>query len=184
MKRVRLCGDRRAIARQTACCPVAFLLVALLTNCGAARPVGFVNETATHSDAQLMQLWHQAQQNLSQQVYLNPVQHVVSGAPEELLPGDPRALTFSPRQITVRVVPDLTSDQLIIYGVNRPAPTGMIVCPQPCDQRVGMAFSSPSRYRTNVAASWEHDEPEWDYIIMYEFENHILYGLGYDIPWR
>ncbi|HXC44446.1 MAG TPA: hypothetical protein VNY51_13105 [Candidatus Dormibacteraeota bacterium] len=166
------------------CRAAVFLSVALLTSCGATRPVGFVNETATHSDAQLLQLWHHAQQNLSQQIYLNPVQHGLYGTPENLLPGDARALKFNPRMITVRVVPDLTSDQLIVYGVDRPSPTGMIVCPQPCDQRVGMAFSSPSRYSTNVAASWEHHEPEWDYIIVYEFENHILYGLGYDIPWR
>jgi hypothetical protein len=172
------------LTKQPSAGAALFLLVILLTGCGGGRPIGFVNETATHSDAQLMQLWHQAQQDLSQQVYLNPVQHALYGTPENLLPGDGRALKFNPRMITVQVLADLTSAQLLVYGVDRPAPTGMIVCPQPCDQRVGMAFSSPSRYRTNVAASWERNEPQWDYIIVYEFENHILYGLGYDIPWR
>jgi hypothetical protein len=161
-----------------------FLLVTLLTSCGTARPVGIVNETAFHSDAQLMKLWHQAQQNVSQQVYLNPVQHILYGTPEDLLPGDSRALKFNPRMVTVKVIADLTSAQLLVYGMNLPAPTGMIVCPQPCDQRVGMAFSNPAQYRTHAAASWERNEPEWDYIIVYEFENHILYGLGYKIPWR
>src|SRR5580698_7354564 len=161
-----------------------FLLATLLTSCGTARPVGFVNETAFHSDAQLMKLWHQAQQNISQQVYLNPVQHIVYGVPEVLLPGDSRALKFNPRMITIRVVADLTSAQLSVYGVDLPAPTGMIVCPQPCDQGVTMAFSSPPRRSTHVAASREHNESEWDYIVVYEFENHILYGLGYDISWR
>jgi len=161
-----------------------FLLAALLTGCGAGRPVGFINETAMHSDAQLMELWHQAQQNVSQQVYLNPIQNALYGIPEDLLPGDSRALNFNPRLITVQVIADLTPAQLLLYGVDRPMPTGMIVCPQPCDGRVAMAFSSPPQYRTHVAASWEHNEPEWDYIVVYEFENHILYGLGYDIPWR
>jgi hypothetical protein len=160
------------------------LLIVLLTGCGATPPIGFRNETALHSDAQLMDLWHQAQQNVSQQVYLNPVQHVLYGAPEVLRPGDSRALKFNPRMITVQVVADLTSAQLSVYGVYLPAPTGMIVCPQPCDQGVAMAFSSPPRRSTHVAASREHNESEWDYIVVYEFENHILYGLGYDISWR
>ncbi len=167
-----------------ACAGAAFLLVALLTGCGTGRPVGFVNETATHSDAQLMELWHQAQQALSQQIYLNPIQHIRYGTPEDLLPGDSRALNFKPRMITVQVIADLTSAQLLIYGVDLPAPTGMIVCPQPCDGRVGMAFSTPAKYRTDIAASWEHNEPDWDFLVVYEFENHILYGLGYDMSWR
>jgi hypothetical protein len=161
-----------------------FLVVVLLTGCGTSRPVGFVNETAIHSDAQLMKLWHQAQQDVSKQIYLNPVQHSLYSTPEDLLPGDSRALNFNPRMITVQAFPDLTSAQLLAYGVDRPEPTGMIVCPQPCDGRVAMAFSTPAKYRTHVAASWEHIEPEWDYIIVYEFENHILYGLGYDMSWR
>jgi hypothetical protein len=161
-----------------------FLLVALLTGCGTARPVGFVNETAFHSDAQLMELWHQARQNISNQIYLNPVQHDLYGTPQDLLPGDSRALKFNPRMITVQVFPDLTSTQLLAYGVDRLDPTGMIVCPQPCDGRVAMAFSNPAKYDTHVAASWEHNEPEWDYLIVYEFENHILYGLAYDMSWR
>ena len=163
---------------------VLFLLVVLLTGCGAPRSVGFVNETASHSDAQLMELWHQAQQNLSQQIYLNPFQHDLYGTAENLLPGDSRALSFNPRLITVQVFPDLTSAQLLAYGIDRPEPTGMIVCPQPCDGRVAPAFSTPARYYTRVAASLERHEADWDYSIVYEFENHILYGLGYNISWR
>jgi hypothetical protein len=161
-----------------------FVLVVLLMGCGAARPFGFVNETAFHSDAQLMELWHLAQHNLSQQIYLNPIEHVLYGTPEVLLSGDSRALNFNPRMITVQVYPDLTAAQLLAYGVERPAPTGMIVCPQPCDGRVGPAFSTPAKYFTRVAASWESNDPEWTLIIVYEFENHILYGLGYDTSWR
>ncbi|MGB7586516.1 MAG: hypothetical protein WBM11_16870 [Terriglobales bacterium] len=131
-----------------------------------------------------MDLWHQAQQDLSRQIYLNPIQHILYGTPKDLLPGDSRALSFSPRMITVQVAPDLTSAQLLAYGMDLPAPTGLIICPQPCDQRVAMAFSDPARYRTQVAASREHNEPEWDYIVVYEFESHILYGLGYDVSWR
>jgi hypothetical protein len=161
-----------------------FLLIVVLMGCGAARPVGFVNETAIHSDAQLMVLWRQAQRNLSQEIYLTPIQHLLYGTREDLLPGDPRALNVAPRMITVRAVPDLTSAQLLAYGMDRPQPTGMIACPQPCDDRVGAAFSTPVQYRTHVAASWEHDETEWEFIMVWEFENHILYGLGYDTYWR
>jgi|HubBroStandDraft_6_1064221.scaffolds.fasta_scaffold149658_2 hypothetical protein len=161
-----------------------FLFAILLTGCGTGRPVGFVNETATHSDAQLMALWQQAQQNLSHQIYLNPVQHILYGTPEDLLPGDARALSFSPRMITIQATPDLTSAQLLVYGMDLPAPTGLIVCPQPCDQRVARAFSDPARHGTRVAASWERKELEWNDIIVYELENHILYGLGYNISWR
>jgi hypothetical protein len=160
------------------------LLTALLTACGVPRPVGFLNQTAMHSDAQLMELWGQAQQDLSQGIYLNPIQHLSYGTPEDLLPGDSRALNFAPRMITVRVVPDLTSAQLLVYGMDLPAPTGMIACPQPCDGRVGAAFSTPPKHRTHVAASRELNEADWDIVIVYEFENHILYGLGYDISWR
>ena len=170
--------------KQQSASAALFLLVALLTSCGTARPVGFVNETAIHSDAQLMQLWHQAQQDISQSIYLNPIQHLLYGAPQHVLPGDARALKFNPPMITVRVVPDLTSAQLLVYGVDRPVPTGMVVCPQPSDEQVATAFSTPAKRHTHVAASWEHIEPAWDYIVVWEFETHILYGLGYDISWR
>jgi hypothetical protein len=163
---------------------VLLLLAALLMGCGAARPVGFINETAIHSDAQLMELWRQAQQDLSQGIYLNPIQHLLYGTREDLLPGDARALNFQPRMIMVRAVPDLTSAQLLIYGMDLPEPTGMIVCPQPCDDRVGAAFSTPAQYRTHVAASWEHNRTGWEFVMVWEFENHILYGLGYDTYWR
>ncbi len=161
-----------------------FLLMVLLIGCGTGAPVGFINETAIHSDAQLMELWHQAQQNISQGIYLNPIQHSLYGTPENFLPGDARALSFKPRMITVRVIPDLTSAQLLVYGVDRSAPTGMVVCPQPSDERVATAFSTPAERRTHIAASWEHNEGDWDYIVKWEFETHILYGLGYDISWR
>jgi hypothetical protein len=163
------------------------LLVVLLTGCAAVGPagfIGFINETAIHSDVQLMELWRHAQQEVSQGIYLNPIQHSLYGAPEHWLPGDVRALNFNPRNIVVKVVPDLTSTQLLIFGVERPEPTGMIVCPQPSDERVATAFSTPARYRTHVAASWEYDEPFWEVVMVWEFENHILYGLGYDLSWR
>ena len=160
------------------------LLAVLLTGCGAPRPVGFVNETAIHSNEQLMELWHQAQQEVAQRVYLNPIQHVLYGAPEHLLPGDSRALHFNPRLIVVKVIPDLTSAQLLAYGVDRPEPTGMVVCPPQSDERVATAFSIPAAHFTQVAASWEHDESFWQFIMVWEFENHILYGLGYDLSWR
>jgi hypothetical protein len=185
MRKVRLAATSTGLrVKQLSAGAVLFLVIVLLTGCGAAAPIGFINETALHSDAQLMELWHQAQQDVSQAVYLNPIQHLFYGAPEDLLPGDSRALSFNPHMITVRVIPDLTPAQLLVFGVDRSEPTGMIVCPQPSDERTAVAFSSPAKRRTHVAASWEHSEPDWDYIVVWEFETQILYGLGYDISWR
>jgi len=56
---------------------------------GSPAPAsGFVNHIQ-HSDAQLWALWRAAQQTLSQQIDLNPLQRTESGASANILPGDP-----------------------------------------------------------------------------------------------
>src|SRR5258707_609064 len=84
----------------------AMLLVTVLfTGCGGrtasapAPAIGFVNQTL-HSDGQLWSLWKAAQQNLSQQVDLNPLQRTLANAPAQILPGDPRVWNVSPRQLS------------------------------------------------------------------------------------
>ncbi|SRR5258708_2957292 len=83
------------------------LMIVLLQGCGGrANPeVGFINQTQ-HTDAKLWLLWHAAQQNLSQQIDMNPLQ---SNASAQILPGDPRVWNASPRQLTVAPQPDVSS---------------------------------------------------------------------------
>jgi len=164
---------------------VAFFTMVLL-GCGDDRPprpvpVAFVNQTR-HSDAALWAIWQAAQQNLAQKIDLNPVQPNVS---PRILPGDSRALAVSPVQLTVAAELDVPSQELLsATGVERPDPTGMIPCPQPCDVRYATAYSRYQPEVTRYAASWESTESDFRTILEYEFENQILFALGYDTRWR
>src|SRR5437763_11431266 len=62
--------------------------IVLLAGCGAriSPAIGFVNQTQ-HSDAQLWSLWKAAQQNLSQQIDMNPLQRTLNSAPAHIVPG-------------------------------------------------------------------------------------------------
>ena len=163
----------------------AFLTLVLL-GCGDGSPpqpapAGFVNQTR-HSDAALWAIWQDAQQSLAQKIDLNPVQ---ANAPPRILPGDSRALTVSPVQLTVAAEPDVSSQELLAAtGVERPDPTGMILCAQPCDVRYATAYSRYQPEITRYAASWESRESDFRTILEYEFENQILFALGYDTRWR
>ena len=161
----------------------------LFTACGGektapAAPVGFVNQTQ-HSDAQLWQLWHAAQQSLSQQIDLNPLQRVLSNAAPNILPGDSRVWNISPHQLDVASRPDVSSAALLAAsGMQRPDPTGLIACPQPCNVNYAPAYSQYVRPVSRYAASWESSESNFDFLVQYEFENQILNTLGYDLQWR
>jgi len=77
---------------------VAVLLTLVLAGCGGrATPApGLINHTR-HSDADLQSLWRTAQQNLSQQIDLNPLEQEMNNAAPHILPGDARAWSISPR---------------------------------------------------------------------------------------
>lgn len=158
----------------------------LFSGCGN-RPgadIGFINETQ-HSDAQLWSLWKAAQTNLSQQIDLNPLQRQFSSVAPDMLPGDSRVLGVSPRQLVVSSQPDVTSSALYAAtGTNRPDPTGLIVCPQPCNVSYAAAYSLYLRPASHYAASWEFAGSNFDALVQYEFENQILKTLGYDMRWR
>jgi hypothetical protein len=66
-------------------------MILLLQGCGGGTvwnpAVGFVNQTQ-HTDAELQALWKAAQQNLSQQIDLNPLQRTLNNVPAQTLPGD------------------------------------------------------------------------------------------------
>jgi hypothetical protein len=163
------------------------LLASVLLGCGArsSEPQpGFVNRTR-HSNTDLWTIWNAAQQSIASRVDLNPLQQSADSALPVVLPGDPRALGIEPQQLTVASAPDVSSQALLAAtGTLRPNPTGMIACPQPCDARYAPAYS---RYRpqvTKYAASWEAVDSDFDTILQYEFENQILFALGYDMRWR
>ncbi len=158
----------------------------LFSGCGNGPDanIGFINETQ-HSDAQLWSLWKAAQTSLSEQIDLNPLQRQFSGGAADMLPGDSRVLGVSPRQLVVSSQPDVTSSALYAAtGTNRPDPTGLIVCPQPCNVSYAAAYSLYLRPASRYAASWEFTGNNFDELVQYEFENQILKTLGYDMKWR
>ena len=164
-----------------------FLLGLALLGCGgqpAGPAIGFVNQTR-HSDADLWTIWQAAQDSVSQEVDLNPLQRSSFGAPADIRPGDRRALDTLPRQLRVGPRPDVSSlDLLAATGEQRSDPTGMIACPTPCNVRYAAAYSFYSRDLTQYASSWEEQEGSFTLVLEYEFENQILAALGYSLRWR
>lgn len=162
------------------------LMILLLEGCGGnANPAsGFVNQTR-HTEAELWALWKAAQQNLAQQIDLNPLQRTLANVAAQILPGDSRVWSVSPQQLTVSARQDVSSSALFAAtGMIRPDPTGLIACPQPCNVNYAAAYSVYSQNVSRYAASWELTGNNFDGLVQYEFENHILQGLGYDMRWR
>ena len=60
----------------------------------------------------------------------------------------------------------------------------MIACPSSCNVRYSTAYSFYQPELTKYAASWEFDGNNFEVLLEYEFENHILNALGYDMTWR
>jgi hypothetical protein len=164
------------------------VLTLVLAGCGGGLrgtvPVGFVNHTQ-HSDADLQTIWTAAQQTLSREVDLNPLQRIGTNVPADIQPGDRRALNVKPRQLLVSSQPDVTSSVLLAAtNVYRADPTGLIACPQPCNVRYAAAYSLFPHEVTRYAASWEFQGDNFSLILQYEFENQILAELGYSWRWR
>jgi hypothetical protein len=164
------------------------LMILLLQGCGGGvtppAAAGFVNQTQ-HTDAGLWALWKAAQQNLSQQIDLNPLQRTLNNVPAHILPGDRRVWNVQPLQLVVAARQDVSSAALLAAtGMNRADPTGLIACPQPCNVSYAAAYSLYAPNTSRYAASWEFAGNNFDALVQYEFENHILQGLGYDMTWR
>jgi hypothetical protein len=167
---------------------VTAILTLALLGCGGSShspaPTGFVNQTQ-HSDADLQAIWTEAQLSVAQQINLNPLQRLSANAPPDTRPGDPRALSVEPHQLLVAANPDVSSEVFFAAtGDRRADPTGMIACPQPCNVRYSTAYSFYQPQLTKYAASWEFSRDNFSVILEYEFENHILSALGYDMTWR
>ena len=163
------------------------VLISLLSGCSRGptetASLGFLNQTR-HSDGYLWAVWSLAQKSVAQQINLNPVQRTVENAPPDIVPGDSRALSVMPHQLTVAAQPDVSSSVLAASGIHRLDPTGMISCPQPCNVLYTTAYSRYDPAVTIYAASWESSETSFGDILEYEFENQILFALGYDMIWR
>lgn len=182
MMSVALCGItmRRIV--------VTVGLTIVLLGCDGSSPSpalsGFINQTR-HSDADLQAIWTEAQQNLAQQIDLNPLQQPSNSVSADMRPGDPRALSVEPHQLLVAAEPDVSPEVLFAAtGEQRANPTGMIACPQPCNVRYSTAYSFYQPELTKYTSSWEFSGNNFDVILEYEFENHILSALGYDTTWR
>jgi hypothetical protein len=146
--------------------------------------IGFVNLTQ-HSDDELWSLWKAAQQNLAQQIDLNPLEQQLDNAAPQILPGDAHALNVSPHQVVVSAQPDISASTLYAAtGAMHSDPTGLIPCPQPCNVKYAPAYSVYAQPTSRYAASWEFEGDNFDHLVEYEFENQILSGLGYDMRWR
>lgn len=167
--------------------PWKLMLLLVLLGCGGRPdpgPAGFRNQTL-HSDAELWVIWKAAQETVAQDVDLNPLQRSVSGAPADIRPGDAGALTILPHQLRVSAEPDVSADVLLAAtGLERPDPTGMIACPQPCNVRYAAAYTLYGKNLTRYAASWEGQGASFTFMLEYEFENQILAALGYSLKWR
>lgn len=165
---------------------IIFLLCILLSGCGVtpSDPIGFVNQTK-HSDTELWNLWKIAQKSLSEQIDLNPLEQELNGSAPHILPGDARALSVLPHRVLVSAQPDISSATLYsATGTTHPDPTGLIVCPQPCNVDYAPAYSLYQHPSTRYAASWEFEGNNFDQLVEYELENQILSALGYEMRWR
>ena len=130
-------------------------------------------------------IWTEAQQSVAEKIDLNPLQRLSQNVLTDTRPGDPRALEVGPTQLLVAPQPDISSAVLLAAtGEQRTNPTGLIACPQPCNVRYATAYSLYRPELTKYAASWEFVGDNFNVILKYEFENHILSTLGYDMTWR
>lgn len=147
-----------------------FVLVLQFCGCGggsvsAAEP-DFSNDSASIiSTAQLQQWWLEAQTTPIQlnhnTVLLNPA------TPPDDRPPDPRAMNIQPKNIEYQLMPDS------IKGF--PCSTVMILC------------NGQTTFRQNGGALVQvANSPFVDIhaVTVYEFQNVILYKLGYDLSGR
>jgi hypothetical protein len=133
----------------------------------------------------LQAIWTEAQQSVAQRIGLNPLQRLSQIVLPDIRPGDPRALNLEPSKLLVAPEPDVSSEVLLAATGERHAnPTGLIACPEPCNVRYSTAYSSYRPELTKYAGSWEFTGDNFTVILEYEFENHILSTLGYDMMWR
>ncbi len=67
---------------------------------------------------------------------------------------------------------------LYSYGREPADPTGLIACPQLCNVSCAAAYSLYTHNTSRYVASWEFAGNNFDALVQYEFENHILQSSG------
>jgi hypothetical protein len=165
--------------------PIFFFAICSLmisVGCGAPEKMSndsslpaFFNQTNVQSDV-LMDEWTRAQQHLAEHpIYIN----AATSDPPKYLPADPRALQIIPCGVYVIPVPDAPFANLpsTVQAVVKGNPTGVFF-DSDCLCYVYGNVSLGSRPHVYVAASRAATSP------IYEFENIILYQLGYDVSQR
>jgi hypothetical protein len=141
------------------------LVLLLALGCGDPL-VGFVNRTP-QSTAFLWEQWQAAQNEIAHNsTALNLSE---PSTPTCFIPPDPQALTMEPHGLLVESVPD--------DGM------GEIMCPPGCDVGLTAAYSIPGQ-GVFYAASLNSEATQLGYALKWEFENQILFSLGYDVKYR
>src|SRR5277367_5250271 len=94
---------------------IFWALTMVLLGCGGSSPnpipSPFTNQTR-HSDADLREIWTEAQQSVAERIDLNPLQRLSNNTLPDTRPGDPRALDVEPHQLLVAAEPDVSSEVL------------------------------------------------------------------------
>lgn len=120
-------------------------------------------------------------------------QTVVATAAIRLNPGqiipivstpDKKAFRIQPDGLVVEELPDVTAAQMLeMAGIRAFDPTGELLCPAGCDVQFTPAYSTLG---TGVyyARSLDAHELLLSRDLQYEFENQILFRLGYNVSHR
>jgi hypothetical protein len=179
-----LMGLKRAGLRRL----LVLLACLCLAGCGGGfpggLPTGFLNKTQ-HSDAELWAIWKTAQQDLAQEVDLNPLQQSLYDTPVDIRPGDARALNAMPHQLLVAAQQDVTSSVLFgATGVQRADPTGLIACPAPCNVRFAAAYSLYPRQITKYSASWEFQGDNFSRFLNMSSRTRFWLSWDTSLRWR
>jgi hypothetical protein len=130
-------------------------------------------------------MWEKALQTLAQQVDLNPRSDPYTMQPRIFAQATRARSRVVPDDLRVAGETDIPSGALMVAtGINRADLTGLIACPQPCNVQYAAAYCFYHPELTKDAASGESQAENFSALLEYEFENHILATLGYDLRWR
>ncbi len=162
------------------------VLLAALAGCGGGRFPKPNNLTTgdSFSDPRLQSLWEQAQQSIATQQFDLNAALIMEGrnANHAWRTPDERALKVSPKGITITAIPDIPLAQLRVE-VPKIADTCKA---DPCG-----IIKAPEGASASYCRSWEQGESiyvaaslQYAAVLEWEFENYILWRLGYNVGGR
>jgi hypothetical protein len=186
MQAVRDANTSKAFAGRPILGLTLLLLAWMNVGCGGVAPTGitepgctagFINQTSAPMDV-FWQQWREAQHEISEVgVPLNAIGYASQGEPARTVL-DPRASAVGPMCVTVVAVSDIPTDLLPAEYQNRPDPSGIVMCSLCASKYVHSYVVLGPVPTVYVAESLVKTACE------YEFENIILYKLGYDLSGR